>query len=206
MTAPLTDEEIRLKRFELVKPSYTGLAIPPDDFGRDNRWWFPYESAVERYEEHHRRLFCRDCMVPHTVGHQYAPIMVDFEKDPLGSVVALAETCCSCCHKTQIYPVREAYELHDEAVSLRVYGYRSLHEKREVDLHQAQLEALHSMRNQAAFQNVYGYGGIGGHAQTAAAPAPAMQAHTSNLAGAGSGQTANTLFNRAVAALGKKIP
>lgn len=174
MTA-LTSDELRLKRFMRVRPRHTGLGIAPNtDPG--HHWWFPHEAAVERHEEHHACLFCRECQTAEQGGIALAPLLVDYDKDPLKAVVAIAETVCVSCRGYSTYPVTEVFDFGDTTVNIRTYGYPSPASMRDSEAYGEQMQRL-------AQSNTIGIG-LSNH-----------QAPTGNA------QSAQNLFNRAIASL-----
>ena len=191
MTAP-TPDELRLQRFEKIRPVYTGLAVTPEQIAHGRlHWRFPHVQAVERYEEAHRRMFCRECVEEDV---WFAPILVDYDKDPLQSVAALAETLCASCGITQVYPVRELFDFGSGPVNFRVFGFDSWVEKDQNDMHIQQMQALQNAQN-ANMQGHYQQAKVGNYASSQGGGGP------------GAAQMSpKTLFNQAVKALGKKTP
>jgi hypothetical protein len=126
MTAPTEyDDEAKLRRFIRAKPHHTGHHLSPKQLKDDTAapWWFVDESAVERYEEAHHRLFCRACAapVPNKVGHTYTPLLVDYQKNPLTDPPVLAATHCPNCGVGEMYPIEKlTWDLNDIAVSALV--------------------------------------------------------------------------------------
>ena len=149
MTAQ-TDED-RLKHFENVKPTYTGLMLNPNQrvMARE-AWWYGNEAAMERQEIKTHVLHCRACMEVSTspAGIDVRQVLVDYYDDPLGVVDAYAETHCPHCGNNVIYAVRKAWA--SVGVDLRVF--REQMARHQEEMYRSQKQSMSGLFQQAAMQ------------------------------------------------------
>jgi hypothetical protein len=163
MTAPTQDEDAvlaaRLKRFLDVKPHHTGLVLRPDDQRTAILpWWFADESALERFEIRKHQLFCRACSGPVAPDGVYSvPLLVDYQKDPLGSLDGLATLHCPRCHDSHMVPVEKlTWPVNEEAQ----LGFTAYERENEIAV---RVRAMQQLQQQAVMQGInppYPYGGI----------------------------------------------